>query len=118
MHLTFSGGIVPHLDSITNIEFQNIHFSYPSRPDVQIFKDLTLTVPGDSVTAVVGPSGSGKSSLGSLLLRLYDPDKGHVMVGGHDVTTLSLDWLRGTTGTVHQVSYSMQCYWYEHCTED
>ena len=63
-----------------------------------------MEVPAGSVTAVVGPSGSGKSTLGSLLLRLYDPNQGQVIVGGHDVTTLSPDWLRGAVGTVHQVN--------------
>ena len=63
-------------------------------------------MPAGSITAVVGPSGSGKSTLGSLLLRLYDPGKGQVIVGGHDVRTLSPDWLRGAVGTVHQVLYN------------
>lgn len=101
---TSPGGSVPPIDVLDKgIQFQNIDFSYPSRPDVSIFKNLTLDVPAGSVTAVVGPSGSGKSTLGSLLLRLYDPDQGQVMVGGHDVKTVSLDWLRGSAGTVHQV---------------
>ena len=85
------------------IQFVNVHFAYPSRLDMAIFRGLHLDVPAGSITAVVGPSGSGKSTLGSLLLRLYDPDQGHVIVGGHDVKTLSPDWLRGAIGTVHQV---------------
>jgi len=67
-----------------------------------IFNGLDLEVPAGSITAVVGPSGSGKSTLGSLLLRLYDPDQGQVIVGGHDVRMLSPDWLRAAIGTVHQ----------------
>ncbi|XP_031567164.1 ATP-binding cassette sub-family B member 10, mitochondrial-like isoform X2 [Actinia tenebrosa] len=108
--IAITGGYVPPINALEKgIQFQNIHFSYPSRPDVPIFKDLTLDVPAGSVTALVGPSGSGKSTLGSLLLRLYDPDQGHVIVGGHDVKTLSLDWLRGSAGTVHQDPILFSC---------
>ncbi|KAK3710549.1 hypothetical protein QZH41_009372, partial [Actinostola sp. cb2023] len=108
--ISLSGGIVPAVDVLDKgIQFKNIHFSYPSRPDASIFQDLTLLVPAGSVTAVVGPSGSGKSTLGALLLRLYDPNQGEVMVGGHDVKTLSLDWLRGCIGTVHQEPILFSC---------
>jgi len=90
-------------DLSSGIQFKDVHFTYPSRPDMPIFQGLTLDVPAGSITAVVGPSGSGKSTLGSLLLRLYDPEQGQVIVGGHDVRGLSPDWLRGAVGTVHQV---------------
>ena len=73
-----------------------------------IFHGLDLEIPAGSITAVVGPSGSGKSTLGSLLLRLYDPDDGQVIVGGHDVCTLSPDWLKEAIGTVQQVHGVMQ----------
>lgn len=99
------GGLRPDIHDLNRgILFNNIHFSYPSRSDMPIFHGLNLEVPAGSVTAVVGPSGSGKSTLGSLLLRLYDPDQGQVIVGGHDVKILSPDWLRGAVGTVHQVN--------------
>ena len=99
------GGLRPDIHDLNRgILFNNVHFSYPSRSDMPIFHGLNLEVPAGSVTAVVGPSGSGKSTLGSLLLRLYDPDQGQVIVGGHDVKTLSPDWLRGAVGTVHQVN--------------
>ena len=99
------GGLRPDIHDLNKgILFNNVHFSYPSRSDMPIFHGLNLEVPAGSVTAVVGPSGSGKSTLGSLLLRLYDPDQGQVIVGGHDVKTLSPDWLRGAVGTVHQVN--------------
>ena len=90
-------------DLSSGIQFKDVHFTYPSRPDMPIFQGLNLDVPAGSITAVVGPSGSGKSTLGSLLLRLYDPEQGQVIVGGHDVRSLSPDWLRGAVGTVHQV---------------
>ena len=98
-------------DLNSGIQFKDVHFTYPSRPDMPIFQALNLDVPAGSITAVVGPSGSGKSTLGSLLLRLYDPEQGQVIVGGHDVRTLSPDWLRGAVGTVHQVCliYTIGC---------
>lgn len=58
------------------LEFRNVHFSYPARPEVPIFQDFSLSIPAGSVTALVGPSGSGKSTVVSLLLRLYDPLSG------------------------------------------
>ena len=103
--LIFPGGLRPAIyDLSSGIQFKDVHFTYPSRPDMPIFQGLDLDVPAGSITAVVGPSGSGKSTLGSLLLRLYDPERGQVIVGGHDVRALSPDWLRSTVGTVHQVS--------------
>lgn len=104
MLLKFPGGLRPAIyDLSSGIQFKDVHFTYPSRPDMPIFQGLNLDVPAGSITAVVGPSGSGKSTLGSLLLRLYDPEQGQVIVGGHDVRALSPDWLRSTVGTVHQV---------------
>lgn len=58
------------------LEFRNVHFAYPARPEVSVFQDFSLSIPSGSVTALVGPSGSGKSTVVSLLLRLYDPDSG------------------------------------------
>lgn len=58
------------------LEFKNVHFTYPARPEVPIFQDFSLSIPSGSVTALVGPSGSGKSTVLSLLLRLYDPVSG------------------------------------------
>ncbi|KAK2567519.1 ATP-binding cassette sub-family B member 10 [Acropora cervicornis] len=101
--ISFGGGLRPDIHDLQRgIQFKDVHFAYPSRPDVSIFNGLDLEVHSGSITAVVGPSGSGKSTLGSLLLRLYDPDYGQVIVGGHDVCTLSADWLRGVIGTVQQ----------------
>lgn len=64
------------------LEFKNVHFTYPARPEVPIFQDFSLSIPSGSVTALVGPSGSGKSTVVSLLLRLYDPLSGE-RVGPH-----------------------------------
>ncbi|KAG8430275.1 hypothetical protein GDO86_018095 [Hymenochirus boettgeri] len=91
------------------LEFQNVTFSYPSRPDAPIFQDLNLRIPPGTVMAVVGSSGSGKSTLVSLLLRLYDTDGGSVHVDGHDVRQLNPLWLRSKIGTVSQEPVLFSC---------
>ncbi|XP_075697538.1 ATP-dependent translocase ABCB1-like isoform X2 [Rhinoderma darwinii] len=90
-------------DKLTgHIEFKNIHFSYPSRPDIQILKGLTLTVGTGKTIALVGSSGCGKSTTIQLLQRFYDPLIGEVTVDGHDVRTLNVKWLRENIGVVSQ----------------
>lgn len=64
------------------IEFRGVGFSYPSRPDVDIFRDFDLKVRAGESMALVGASGSGKSSVLSLILRFYDPTAGRVTVDG------------------------------------
>lgn len=91
------------------LEFRNVSFAYPTRKDSPIFQDLSLHVPAGSVLAVVGSSGSGKSSLVSLLLRLYDPDSGIVSVDGHDIRDLNPYWLRSHIGTVSQEPVLFSC---------
>ena len=91
------------LDNLS-INFKNVHFSYPSRNDLPVLKGIDLDVPSGSITAVVGASGSGKSTIGSLLLRLYDPDSGDISIGNYDVKELDPSWLRRYIGTVNQVS--------------
>uniref|UniRef100_A0AAY4CK48 ATP-binding cassette, sub-family B (MDR/TAP), member 10 n=1 Tax=Denticeps clupeoides TaxID=299321 RepID=A0AAY4CK48_9TELE len=91
------------------LHFYNVSFAYPTRKDAPIFQGLNLTVPSGSVMAVVGPSGSGKSTLVSLLLRLYDPDKGRITVDGHDVRKLNPYWLRAHIGTVTQEPVLFSC---------
>lgn len=64
------------------IELRGVQFSYPSRPDVLIFKDFDLRVHAGKTMALVGQSGSGKSSVISLILRFYDPLAGRIMIDG------------------------------------
>ena len=73
-----TGGSLQALPSAIQGElaFNNVNFAYPMRRDMPILTDLNLVVPAGKVTAVVGSSGSGKSTIGSLLLRYYDPDQG------------------------------------------
>ncbi|XP_077303051.1 ATP-binding cassette sub-family B member 10, mitochondrial isoform X1 [Lithobates pipiens] len=91
------------------LEFRNVTFMYPSRPEAAIFQNLELAIPSGSVMAVVGPSGSGKSTLVSLLLRLYDPNSGSIHIDGHDVRRLNPLWLRSKIGTVSQEPVLFSC---------
>ncbi|MCH98760.1 ABC transporter B family member 9-like, partial [Trifolium medium] len=65
-----------------DIELKDVYFRYPARPDVQIFAGFSLFVPSGTTTALVGQSGSGKSTVISLLERFYDPDAGEVLIDG------------------------------------
>ncbi|KAH9602585.1 hypothetical protein KSS87_017648 [Heliosperma pusillum] len=91
------------LDSVTGqIELKNVEFSYPSRPDVKILSNFSLTVPAGKTIALVGSSGSGKSTVVSLIERFYDPTEGQLLLDGHDIKTLKLRWLRQQIGLVSQ----------------
>jgi ABC-type multidrug transport system fused ATPase/permease subunit len=87
-----------------SFELQNVSFIYPSRPDVTVLDDISLRIPAKKHTAVVGFSGSGKSTIASLLLRLYDPVAGQVLSDGHDIRTLNLSYLRSHISLVQQES--------------
>ncbi|KAM6422510.1 LOW QUALITY PROTEIN: ATP-binding cassette sub-family B member 5 [Rhynochetos jubatus] len=87
---------------IGEIEFRNIHFSYPSRPDVKVLKDLNLKVQTGKTIALVGASGCGKSTTAQLLQRFYDPDQGEITLDGRDIRTLNVKWLRENIGIVSQ----------------
>uniref|UniRef100_A0A8C9PQM8 ATP-binding cassette sub-family B member 10, mitochondrial n=1 Tax=Spermophilus dauricus TaxID=99837 RepID=A0A8C9PQM8_SPEDA len=91
------------------LQFKNVHFAYPARPEVPIFQDFSLSIPAGSVTALVGPSGSGKSTVVSLLLRLYDPLSGAVLLDGNDIRQLNPAWLRSKIGTVSQEPVLFSC---------
>jgi ABC-type bacteriocin/lantibiotic exporter with double-glycine peptidase domain len=102
--LCAAGGLVPAEEPTGQIMFQNVSFSYPSRPDICVIHNLSLVIPEASITAVVGASGSGKSTLAALLLRLYDPDSGTILLDRQPVSQLDLRWLRSHIGFVSQVS--------------
>ncbi|XP_037238402.1 ATP-binding cassette sub-family B member 5 isoform X3 [Falco rusticolus] len=87
---------------IGEIEFRNIHFSYPSRPDVKILKGLNLKVQTGKTIALVGASGCGKSTTVQLLQRFYDPVQGEITLDGRDIQTLNVKWLRENIGIVSQ----------------
>ncbi|KAK5123726.1 multidrug-resistance transporter mdr2 [Meristemomyces frigidus] len=84
------------------IEFKNVTFSYPTRPAVKIFKDLSFTIPQGTNVAIVAPSGAGKSTVASLLLRFYQPTEGVITVGGKDISKMNAKQLRRKIGYVGQ----------------
>ncbi|KAJ6323369.1 hypothetical protein OIU76_010809 [Salix suchowensis] len=84
------------------IEFQHVNFKYPTRPDVQIFRDLCLKIHSGKTVALVGESGSGKSTVISLLQRFYDPDSGDIKLDGFEIQKLQIKWLRQQMGLVSQ----------------
>ncbi|KAJ0924625.1 putative biotin synthase, ABC-type xenobiotic transporter [Helianthus annuus] len=85
-----------------DLEFKMVSFAYPSRPDVGVLKDFCLKVKGGTFVAVVGGSGSGKSTVIWLLQRFYDPIRGRVLMGGVDLRDLDVKWLRMQMGLVSQ----------------
>uniref|UniRef100_A0A5F8HDW4 Multidrug resistance protein 1 n=1 Tax=Monodelphis domestica TaxID=13616 RepID=A0A5F8HDW4_MONDO len=85
-----------------NLEFKNVHFTYPSRKDVKILKGLSLKVNSGQTVALVGNSGCGKSTTVQLIQRLYDPTEGMVTIDGQDIRTLNVRYLREITGVVSQ----------------
>ncbi|ORZ10103.1 P-loop containing nucleoside triphosphate hydrolase protein [Absidia repens] len=104
---------VPEIDSTSteglspenmhgDIEFRNVKFRYPTRPDVPILKNLNLKVHPGQTIAFVGPSGSGKSTSVSLLQRFYDPIDGQIFLDGKDLKDYNVGWLRRQIGVVSQ----------------
>nr|XP_003921213.1 phosphatidylcholine translocator ABCB4 [Saimiri boliviensis boliviensis] len=90
-------------DSITgNLEFNDVHFSYPSRANVKILKGLNLKVQSGQTVALVGSSGCGKSTMVQLIQRLYDPDEGTINIDGQDIRNFNVSYLREIIGVVNQ----------------
>ncbi len=86
------------------IQLEGVCFSYPTRPDIPILKDLNLEIEPGEFVAIVGPSGMGKSTVGALIVRFYDPDKGRVLLDGVDLCELDPAWLRSKVVLVPQDS--------------
>lgn len=84
------------------IEFTGVEFSYPSRPDNLVLRGLNLRVQAGTTIGLVGGSGSGKSTVISLLERFYDPTKGDICLDGYKLKKLKLKWLRSQLGLVSQ----------------
>lgn len=91
------------LDSVEGtVELKNIRHIYPSRPEVVVMEDVSLFIPAGKTTALVGASGSGKSTIVGLVERFYDPVGGTVTLDGHNVQDLNLRWLRQNVSLVSQ----------------
>jgi ATP-binding cassette subfamily B (MDR/TAP) protein 1 len=97
---SMEGEILEHVSG--NVEFKHVEFAYPSRPESIIFKDFCLEIPAGKAVALVGGSGSGKSTVISLLQRFYDPLGGEILIDGVAIDKLQLKWVRSQMGLVSQ----------------
>ncbi|XP_014607823.1 PREDICTED: ATP-binding cassette sub-family B member 10, mitochondrial isoform X1 [Polistes canadensis] len=100
--IPIKGGKILENELTGDIIFQNVNFSYPTRQNSLILRDFNLHIPKHSITAIVGSSGSGKSTVAMLLLRLYDPCKGSVLLDDHDLKELDPIWVKSQIGVVPQ----------------
>jgi putative ABC transport system ATP-binding protein len=89
-------------DAKGEIEFKNVKFSYPTRPGLVIFNDLTFKIEEGKNYAIVAPSGAGKSTVASLLLRFYEVNSGTITIAGRDVSKMNSQQLRRKIGYVGQ----------------
>jgi ABC-type multidrug transport system fused ATPase/permease subunit len=85
-----------------NVVFKNVAFSYPSRKEIQVLKEVNFTASFGQKIALVGPSGAGKSTISSLLLRFYDIDSGTILIDDKDIYDYDLEQLRGNMSIVPQ----------------
>ena len=98
--MTVEGTKLEHVTGA--IELKHIKHIYPSRPEVVVMQDVSLKIPAGKTTALVGASGSGKSTIVGLVERFYDPVGGHVYLDGHDMKHLNLRWVRQQISLVSQ----------------
>jgi len=85
-----------------NVTFKNVAFSYPSRKEIKVLKNVNFTATFGQKIAIVGPSGTGKSTIASLLLRFYDIDSGEIIIDGKNIYDYELEDLRGNMSIVPQ----------------
>ena len=97
---TDQGKVLDHVEGV--VELKHIKHIYPSRAEVVVMDDVNLLVPAGKTTALVGASGSGKSTIVGLVERFYKPVGGEVYLDGYDVSTLNLRWLRQQISLVSQ----------------
>lgn len=95
-------------DSLTgDVELDNVSFAYPTRPNVAVLDNFSLRAPAGKVTALVGHSGSGKSTIVGLLERWYNPTSGSIKLDGRPIESLNIAWLRRNIRLVQQVRHDM-----------
>ncbi|XP_067662747.1 uncharacterized protein [Haliotis asinina] len=91
------------------IEFKDVNFCYPNRPETKVLEDLSFHVLPGQMVALVGPSGGGKSTIFSMIERFYDPKKGTIYLGGHDLKSLDPAWFRRKMAMVSQEPTLFAC---------
>lgn len=87
------------------VRFENVSFAYSHSPDRPVIQNISLTARPGAIIALLGPTGSGKSTITSLIPRFYDPTEGRVLIDGYDVRDVTLDSLRRQIGVVLQESF-------------
>ncbi|AOS83232.1 ABC transporter [Chlorobaculum limnaeum] len=87
------------------LRFDNVGFTYPSQPDRPVLRNISFTVEPGAKLAIVGATGSGKSTLVNLIPRLYDPTSGRITIAGQDIKTMSIGAIRRTIGFVPQSNF-------------
>ena len=92
----------PEEDLQGKVEFQNVKFSYPLNPGSNVLESLSLSVEPGKILAIVGYSGSGKSTIANLIERFYDPIEGRILIDDIDIKDYNLDWLHKRIGLVSQ----------------
>ena len=90
-----------------NIEIKNLVFAYPSRPGALVLRNFNISIPAGKTTALVGASGSGKSTVVGLLEKWYAPSSGSIMLDGIDISDYNTQWLRSRIRLVQQVCSSI-----------
>lgn len=96
-----TAGLMPR-ECYGHIIAKDVVFSYPSRPDAKVLNGLSLEIPAKKTTALVGASGSGKSTIVGLLDRWYGQTSGHITLDGVNICHLNVKWLRRRIGVVQQ----------------
>lgn len=94
--------VMKGMTGAAHIEFKDVSFAYPTRPNKKIFDKFNLVIPQGGSMALVGPSGGGKSTTVGLIERFYDPSEGVIEYLGHDVKSLNVGWYRDQIGYVGQ----------------
>ena len=89
------GDTIPFHSLFGDIEFHNVDFRYPTRPDQKILSNFSIKIPAGQMVALVGSSGGGKSTIAALVERFYDCDSGQITLDGKNLKTLDPSWLRG-----------------------
>ncbi|KAG5330379.1 ABCBA protein, partial [Acromyrmex charruanus] len=107
--IPIQGGQILEKELSGNVTFQNVFFAYPTREKMPVLKGFNLNIEKCSMTAIVGSSGSGKSTVASLLLRLYDPTKGSILLDNHNLRLLDSAWLKSQISIVSQEPILFSC---------